>query len=406
MSNDTRPGAGAASVAEHKFVIASDVIPRPPLPRALQMARAEALNYKHALDELLAERLDAATPLTRNEAADKAQTERQEKLFADLMHGDEIGNLPKPRPLIDGILDLDTLAAIYGPSGCGKSFIALDFAATVATGGVWQGVTVDRRSVLYVTAEGAHGMGDRLAAWSSQFKEAPDLKNLHWLTQAVSLFDPAWAEALAFVARELGVKLVVIDTLARSMTGGDENSTEDMGVVIANADILKRATGACVLFVHHTGWVEGHARGSSAFKAALDTELEVKANGGSIALKATKQRHREDGQQWHLRLEPREPSAVVVLSTGPTISDLRGTMRDTLDALAKVDAGAGTSSTEWRKATGADVPERTFYNHRRDLLALGLAEGISDGKRLRYRITETGQNELARDTAITAMALP
>jgi len=36
--------------------------------------------------------------------------------------------------------------------------------------------------------------------------------------------------------------LYIIDTLARCMVGGDENSAQHMGQVIANAELLRRET--------------------------------------------------------------------------------------------------------------------------------------------------------------------
>jgi hypothetical protein len=47
--------------------------------------------------------------------------------------------LPDPEPLIGEVLDQATVALLYGRWGSGKSFIALDWAASVATGRPWQG---------------------------------------------------------------------------------------------------------------------------------------------------------------------------------------------------------------------------------------------------------------------------
>ena len=52
---------------------------------------------------------------------------------------DAIKSIPAPAPLVEGLLDLDTLALLYGPSGCTKTFVALDVALSVATATWWHG---------------------------------------------------------------------------------------------------------------------------------------------------------------------------------------------------------------------------------------------------------------------------
>ena len=74
------------------------------------------------------------------------------------------------------------------------------------------------------------------------------------------------------------VQLVIIDTLARSMGAGDENSSQDMGAFIAACDQIRRATGATVLIVHHSGKSSNAgARGSSALLGAVDTAIESRS---------------------------------------------------------------------------------------------------------------------------------
>jgi len=68
----------------------------------------------------------------------------------------------------------------------------------------------------------------------------------------------------------------VVDTLARSMGAGDENSTQDMNAMVRNFDRLRVATGCHVMVVHHSGKNKAAgARGSSALRAATDTEIEI-----------------------------------------------------------------------------------------------------------------------------------
>ncbi|EOY8379226.1 AAA family ATPase, partial [Escherichia coli] len=79
------------------------------------------------------------------------------------------------------------------------------------------------------------------------------------------------------------VRLIVIDTLARCFGGNDENDSRDMGAFIQGCDAIKQATGATVLVVHHSGKDETKgARGSSAFRAALDAEYRISRENSDV----------------------------------------------------------------------------------------------------------------------------
>ena len=54
--------------------------------------------------------------------------------------------------------------------------------------------------------------------------------------------------------------LVVIDTLARSMGAGDENTAKDAAMFVRNCDLIREATGAHVMVIHHTGKDEEEGR--------------------------------------------------------------------------------------------------------------------------------------------------
>ncbi len=84
---------------------------------------------------------------------------------------------------------------------------------------------------------------------------------------------------------------VTQDTLARAMAGGNENSGEDMGLLVANADRIRHALGCCFEFVHHAGKDAARgARGHSSLRAATDTEIEISACDGVHIVRPTKQR--------------------------------------------------------------------------------------------------------------------
>lgn len=205
--------------------------------------------------------------------------------------------------LVKGWIAPKSLAVLYGPANVGKTFLALDMAHAVARGQPWGGNRVRAAQVVYVTLEGGAGFERRVKAL-----DAPNF----WVLSAPLSFmrpdrDPTWlAEAVQQLAETEGaIGLIVIDTLARAMVPGDENSSQDMGRLVAAAELLRDRTGACVLLIHHTGKSAAQgARGHSSLRAAIDTEIEVtkEEDGDVIEAKATKQRDMVVGKTFRYRL--------------------------------------------------------------------------------------------------------
>lgn len=91
-----------------------------------------------------------------------------------------------------------------------------------------------------------------------------------------------WAEVVTDRAK-------IFDTLARIMSGGDENSPKDMGALIGNIDKVYRATGAHCTLVHHVPVDrDDRMRGHSSLLAALDTTVRVSKPDGIVTVKTDK----------------------------------------------------------------------------------------------------------------------
>lgn len=193
--------------------------------------------------------------------------------------------LAKPEPvrwLIADLMEAGTLGCLFGASKGGKSFMALDWAACVATGKPWLGRDVEQGPVFYIAGEGHAGIKRRLRAWELEHDIPLAGAPLHVSTCPAALIDATSAEAvgeaIAAMVDAVGTpKLIIIDTLARNMGGGDESSNADMGRFINNVDVMLRTRfDTAVLFVHHTGWTQSdRSRGASALPAALDHEFRI-----------------------------------------------------------------------------------------------------------------------------------
>jgi len=194
-----------------------------------------------------------------------------------LLSGDELLNAPPMRWIVQSILPAEGLAALYGASGSGKSFLILDMAFAIAAGDqYWFGYKINKAPVTYIALEGESGLGKRIKAWSIYCnKPIPD--SLKFITQPFNLLSTDIPDlAKAIIAGNGTNGLIVIDTLSRAAPGADENSSIDMGNIIASAKRLQNLVGGIVLLVHHTGkdTTKG-LRGHSSLFAALDCAIEV-----------------------------------------------------------------------------------------------------------------------------------
>ena len=330
------------------------------------------------IDRLLAEVEAAPNPETGEESA-------ADHIRGQLMTTDQIRALPPPTPLIDGYLFLDSIAVAYGSSGVGKTHVTVDMAMSITSRDWWFGRRVTRGDVLYVVAEGASGIGIRTEAWD-RFHGTQGA--VTWLPEAVNIYSSMWASALAEVVAELRPALVVLDTFARCIVGADENSAKDVGQAVANLDRIRRAAGSCVLVVHHSGKDKAAgARGSTALKGALNTELEVVGSEGRLTLRNPKQKDVPEQPPIHLMLQPVPGTSSVVvveaISDGSS-SELPESVFDTLTALKEIDVPGGVSPATWQKAVDG-IAERTFYRHRSGLLAHGHIVNVGTDKQPKYR---------------------
>lgn len=218
-----------------------------------------------------------------------------------LIDAADLDEIQDPEPLVAGWLFNDTTARLVGQPGAFKSFISLDMALCVALGRPWHGRPVQQTPVLYVVGEGLAGYKRRVRAWCKGNEvEQSELRGKLLLTRgSVQIGGVDWPGLAQWVADNKS-GLVVIDTQARATVGFEENSSTEQGVVIEHCNELRRITGGVLLLVHHTGHANGDAgergRGSSAWRAAVDTELLVTKTGDmTAALRCDRQKDAESG---------------------------------------------------------------------------------------------------------------
>jgi hypothetical protein len=198
--------------------------------------------------------------------------------------------------LIKDHLESESLAEVFGPPESGKSLLAIDWSLCTASGLEWNGHATQKGAVFYIAGEGHNGLMRRFTAWSIKIGIKLDALPLYVSSCSAAFFNGASAmgveaaiSAMAEISGETP-RLIVIDTLARNFGGGNENSTEDMSLFIQHIDRHLRERFRCaVLIVHHTGHgTTDRGRGSSALKAAVDTEFSMKRDADLICFTCTK----------------------------------------------------------------------------------------------------------------------
>jgi hypothetical protein len=204
---------------------------------------------------------------------------------------------------------------------------------------------------------------------------------------ALNLLDPeadasAVIDTMKAVSERFGMAptLIVVDTLARAIAGGNENSSEDMGALVRNGDLIRQATGAHLAWIHHSGKDQAKgARGHSSLRAATDTEIEVVATGAARQASVTKQRDMECGGAFGFTLKVvelganRRGKAVTscIVEVGdehtpggvPARRRLKGQKQRALEVLADLIASSGRTGDPGVPPGCPSVPE-TWWRER------------------------------------------
>lgn len=181
--------------------------------------------------------------------------------------------------LVKRWLQDQALIMIHGPSGGGKTFVVLDWCLRISTGMAdWCGSKVKAGKVVYLAGEGHHGLRSRIAAWKAHHHHATGIDM--WLSKSgCDLNTPTGYLKVVEQVRMLKDRpsAIVVDTLHRFLQG-DENSAQDAKSMLDACAALMAEFGCSVVLVHHTGVSEEaqhRARGSSAWRGALDIEISV-----------------------------------------------------------------------------------------------------------------------------------
>jgi hypothetical protein len=172
-----------------------------------------------------------------------------------------------------------TVGLLVSPGGTGKSMLAMQVAASVATGKDMLKLGVDKTSDCLVIAgedpmialhHRLHDLGKHYS--STEMKNIADRCDFRCVVgQGMDIMEDRWFDWLLSLAS--GKRLVVIDTLTR-IHCLDETVAGDAKKIMTRLEVAANETGAGVLVLHHVskaaatsgqGGEQQAARGSSVF---------------------------------------------------------------------------------------------------------------------------------------------
>ncbi|MDE3156091.1 MAG: AAA family ATPase [Acidobacteriota bacterium] len=267
--------------------------------------------------------------------------------------------LPDPVWDIEGVTQQGGLEVVFGPSDAGKSTLMAARACCLATGTTWLGIPVLRSGpVVVLVCEGLHAFKRKVRAWKALHDIAPSKPlGVHVIDSHVNFLDAVDVFRLVHVLNELHAIELIVDTLAQSIGADEEN--DSMQRAVTNAAMIRRTTGARVVFIHHSGKVRSRgARGGSALTAAADTVLSLDEERDGHVLRCVRQR---DGARFapvHLKLTPTADSVLFQRAEAPGASlvpEGARLQRQVIDWLRDHPGSTATTASENIKRRKADI---------------------------------------------------
>jgi hypothetical protein len=305
---------------------------------------------------------------------------------ARLIHADQLKNLSMPIYLLEEYaIYLGGFNVLAGASGGGKSFIALDISGKIAR---------EHGAVVYIAGEGLSGYAARWEAWKAYNRV--EHTELYFYTEAVQVMNVNELNEFIQKIAEHNPSLVVIDTLARSAIGVEENSAREIGMFVGACDSLRYALNCAVLVVHHTG-KDGKIRGSSALYAAADSVLSLTADDGRITLRndgdgGGKNKHAPASPVKYFKITPyavKDLSGAVLIPADKISQNEDDDLTPNQQEILQVLENTPMHPKDIAEAAGIGIA--TVYRNLKQLCELELATKLRDG---RYAIGDVDDSEV------------
>jgi hypothetical protein len=217
--------------------------------------------------------------------------------------------------IVEGLIAEQRLTALIGEAKIGKSLLALEVAAAVSNGLPVLGMPTVKTRTLYLDMENNVDSDVKPRLEQFGYREG-DFDNFIYLSfPNLPMFDtPEGGETIARIVEAHNIKLVVIDTVSR-VVSGDENSNDTWNRFYKNTELRLKQAKVAALRIDHVG-KDGSkgARGGSAKSGDVDLVIRMTANrSGQIVLRRDAARMKGGFERLDLQREdlPRLHHAVI-----------------------------------------------------------------------------------------------
>lgn len=195
--------------------------------------------------------------------------------------------------LIKGILPLHGVAVLGGQYSAGKTFLAMDIGMHLIHGTEFLGRKTKHGAVLWIAAEGAGIVEQRMeAARLAKFEACIDATHFPflWREPKSERDTDAILASLGTMIREAKneceelhpdrpLRLVVVDTLPAYFLLENENDNAEVATFVAKLGKIARDMNVLIMPIHHVGKnADGGLRGASALGAGADAVLAALAD--------------------------------------------------------------------------------------------------------------------------------
>lgn len=216
----------------------------------------------------------------------------------EILHRKDFEKLPTIKWRVEGLLPEGSIICLFGEPKIKKTYAAVSLGLAVAAGEPWFGFPTRQGRVLYVCSEGYYGLLQREEAWRNLHVGGRLVEDFFTMRQPINFYTENAVNSIvvaemAFKSLKFKPDVLIIDTLARSMVGGNENETKDMSIVCEKITAFQRDMGfPTILIVHHTTKDGLTMRGSSVIPGHVDGMIKTAAfdNG---KLKITSEGYRD-----------------------------------------------------------------------------------------------------------------
>jgi hypothetical protein len=216
--------------------------------------------------------------------------------------------------LIFGMVPAASYALLIGRRGSAKSFLALDIAFRGACGSNFFGQKCETFGTIYFVGEKKGRFGKRVQAWiKASGKADPAVMIVDKVPNV--LLEQDVDDVIAFIerqkpffeARGVPLRMVIFDTLVRSIGGQSDSDFEVAGVATEAFQRIVDQTGVTVMPLHHMAksMDQTTGRGAGVWEDAADSIIRIDRKPGEDirTITLSKQSDEADGLEFAFGLE-------------------------------------------------------------------------------------------------------